>query len=128
MEQLIYGVPCERVKELCEADKDGRCVNLPCKVEDTVYRIGYDCEHCSQYVKGQYVDLYTCGSRSDCRIWDEGHCTSRRIAPFAPLCDDMYKIIPEIFTLGYYAEHKKEFGKTVFLTREAAETALKTMK
>ena len=39
MEQFIYGVPCERVKELCTAEKDGRCVVLPCKLGDTVYRI-----------------------------------------------------------------------------------------
>lgn len=29
----------DRIRELAEADKDGRCVVLPCKVGDTVWRI-----------------------------------------------------------------------------------------
>ena len=39
MDKIIYGVPCDRVKQLCEAEKDGRCVVLPCKVGDTLYWI-----------------------------------------------------------------------------------------
>ena len=31
------GLPIERIRELAEADKDGRVVVLPCKVGDTVY-------------------------------------------------------------------------------------------
>ena len=33
------GLPVDRLRELAEADKDGRLVVLPCKVGDTVYRI-----------------------------------------------------------------------------------------
>lgn len=33
------GVEPSRLRELAEADKDGRCVVLPCKVGDTVWRI-----------------------------------------------------------------------------------------
>lgn len=33
------GVEPSRFRELAEADKDGRCVVLPCKVGDTVWRI-----------------------------------------------------------------------------------------
>ena len=33
------GLPVDRLRELAEADKDGRCVVLPCKVGDTVYLI-----------------------------------------------------------------------------------------
>ena len=36
---LFNGVDVDRMKELAEADKDGRLVVLPCKVGDTVYRI-----------------------------------------------------------------------------------------
>lgn len=37
--QLVsaFGVAAERLRELAEADKDGRVVVLPCKVGDTVY-------------------------------------------------------------------------------------------
>ncbi len=31
------GVEPSRIRELAEADKDGRCIVLPCKVGDTVY-------------------------------------------------------------------------------------------
>ena len=34
----------DRLRELAEADKDGRCVVLPCKVGDTVWRIIRDGE------------------------------------------------------------------------------------
>ena len=33
------GLPIDRLRELTEADKDGRVVVLPCKVGDTVYRV-----------------------------------------------------------------------------------------
>lgn len=36
---LFDGVDVDRMKELTEADKDGRLVVLPCKVGDTVYRL-----------------------------------------------------------------------------------------
>ncbi len=38
---VALGVAAERLRELAEADKDGRVVVLPCKVGDTVYRLQY---------------------------------------------------------------------------------------
>ena len=32
-----FGVDLDRLKELAEADKEGRCLVMPCKVGDTVY-------------------------------------------------------------------------------------------
>ena len=37
MAAQALGVEPSRLRELAEADKDGRCVVLPCKVGDTVY-------------------------------------------------------------------------------------------
>lgn len=34
-----FGVTLDRLRELAEADRDGRCVVLPCKVGDTVDRM-----------------------------------------------------------------------------------------
>ena len=34
----------ERLKELVQADREGKCVLLPCKVGDTLYYIGGACE------------------------------------------------------------------------------------
>ncbi len=44
------GVPIDRLRELAQADKEGRCEVLPCKVGDTVWRIQY-----VQNKKGNYV-------------------------------------------------------------------------
>jgi hypothetical protein len=30
-------IPVERIEEICDAERNGRCVVLPCKVGDTVY-------------------------------------------------------------------------------------------
>lgn len=35
--ETLNNTPISRLVELAEADKDGRCVVLPCKVGDTVY-------------------------------------------------------------------------------------------
>ena len=32
-----FGLPLDRLRELAKADREGRCVVLPCKVEDDVY-------------------------------------------------------------------------------------------
>lgn len=34
-----YGIDINRLRELAEADRDGRVVVLPCKVDDTIYHI-----------------------------------------------------------------------------------------
>ena len=39
--ELFESVRYPRLRELAEADKDGRVVVLPCKVGDTVYRLQY---------------------------------------------------------------------------------------
>lgn len=39
-----YGIDINRLRKLAEANKDGRMVLLPCKVDDTVYRIIRDAD------------------------------------------------------------------------------------
>ena len=39
-----FGVTLDRLRELAQADEEGRIVVLPCKVGDTVYRIVNDAE------------------------------------------------------------------------------------
>lgn len=39
MGKKLHKIGCDRLRELAEADKDGRLVVLPCKVGDTVYLI-----------------------------------------------------------------------------------------
>lgn len=42
------GLPLKRVRELAQADREGRCVVLPAKVDETVYQAkkGDDCPCC----------------------------------------------------------------------------------
>lgn len=91
-----------RLKELAEADKDGRIVVLPCKVGDTVYMIerifdidnGVCDEICARKVIGH-------GGNNLNKLWLVGS---------GGICNAY------IFV--------SEFGKTVFLTREEAERAM----
>lgn len=87
-----------RLRELAEADKDGRVVVLPCKVGDTVFarldnKSKYVCEcKVKQIVVGNIV-----------------------FVTFAPIG------APE----REYDVSLRGFGKTVFLSREEAEKAMK---
>ena len=84
-----------RLRELAEADKDGRLVVLPCKVGDTLFRVfdGNISEHEVQNMK--YF------------------ARQRRLG---------------IDMTPFFLDAEKFIGKTVFLTREEAEKALKAMK
>ena len=50
------GLPIDRLRELAEADKDGRVVVLPCKVGDTVWRIVRDGE--PHITRDEVRDMY----------------------------------------------------------------------
>lgn len=94
----------DRLRELAEADKDGRVVVLPCKVGDTVWIVG-----AVRKLYSAKVRTFFCGHPSAVRGGDDdGHIHMIRTTE----CD-----IP-----------MKELGKTVFLTREEAEKALEAMK
>lgn len=108
--QIMGGISAERLRELAEADKDGRVVVLPCKVGEILYRIFEERTECSVY--GEYYDEYSCGG---C----ECGCDSairRVIRPIRPN------------TLSELARDIEEIGETVFLTLEEAEKALEAMK
>lgn len=83
------GIPIDRLRELVEADKEGRCVVLPCKVGDIVYCL---------------VPQWVIDSESNEKTVHKEHAIVRK--KFNLACMD-------------YIE------KSVFLTREAAEAALK---
>ena len=95
-----------RLREIAEADKDGRVVVLPCKVGDTVYMIerifdivtGICDEICARKVIGH-------GGNNLNQLWLVGS---------GGICNAY------IFV--------SEFGKTVFLTREEAERAIQEME
>ena len=85
----------ERVAELAQAEKDGRLVVLPFKDADYIYRV---------------VDMQSHSAFND-------FVSCERVVPFGIPLESSFggvRIIPI-----------EQFGKTVFLTREEAEAALK---
>ena len=97
LEAQALGVEADRLRELAEADKDGRLVVLPCKVGDTVWRIVRDGE--PHITRDEVRDMY--------------------------FADDMTLCVELV---GGRVTFTEKFGKTVFLTREEAEKALRGME
>ena len=92
------GVPIDRLRELIQADKEGRCVVMPCKEGDTVWYLTgpphlYFVRVESERVAGVHWDSH--GLQIQLRSYHGNHGT-----------------------YGY-------FGKSISLTREEAEEALR---
>ena len=111
-----FGVSAERLVELAKADREGRCVVLPCQFGERVYKIyrkwesHFGCDHC--------LDGYGMGRVCDYYDSDNNNCTNMKGKY------DGFEIVSRHFS----AEMIPEIGKTVFLTREAAEKALEEME
>lgn len=91
----------DRLKELVEADREGRCVVLPCKIGDTIYDIQM-------------------GKITEKTIISIPFLLSKSVNH---LCLHAINIRNAITTID-----TENLGKTVFLTREEAEDALEKMK
>ena len=87
-----------RIRQLAQADKDGRLVVLPCKVGDVVY--GFHGGKTILPMVAKWIETNT-----------DGWCIAVQYAPMAP---EFYRF--------------SDFGKTVFFTRGEAEKALEAMK
>ena len=90
-----------RLRELAEADRDGRLVVLPCKVGQRVFAL-----------------LDTDKHISECEVKQIGLGNEIGFVGIEPIGARGRE----------YGVSIKGFGKTVFLTREAAEAALEAMK
>ena len=91
----------DRLKELAEADREGRCVVLPCKIGDTVYDI-----RMGKITEKTIISIPFLLSKSVNHLCL--HAINNR--------DALTTIETE------------NLGKTVFLTREEAEATLEKMK
>jgi hypothetical protein len=87
-------ISMDRLAEILAAERGGRCVVLPCRLGDTIYKL-------------PTVNLKPTGEISERKI------TGVYIS---------YSTIAPDNCVGYADE--SNFGKTVFLTRESAEKAL----
>lgn len=91
----------DRLRELIEADREGRCLVSPCKVGDRLYTI-------RTIQDGSFtLEIYDAGEIRQISVNTNG----------------------TFFLVDYgYSLSANNFGKTVFKTREAAESDLKAMK
>lgn len=110
--QLVsaFGIAAERLRELAEADKDGRLVVLPCKMGDVMYKLFREYTECTSYQVSK--DNYCC---EGCMV----PCDSREVTVIRAIQPNS---LPEV------VRYIEDIGKTVFLTREEAEKALEEMK
>ena len=95
------GIPLDRLEKICNAEHEGRCVALPCRVGDAVYFA--DAVHPTATIEEIKLSK---GENQYCWV--------------------QYEIGPETYELwdeGYFTED--EIGETVFLARAEAEAALK---
>ena len=98
------GVEPSRLRELAEADKDGRVVVLPCKVGEKLWVIGQD--NVPREMELEAPDI-----RVVCTDEDN-------------LCMSTCNRKPDGFCAYRLRNDGADIGKTVFLTREEAEKAM----
>lgn len=98
---LLHDCDVDRMRELAEADKDGRLVVLPCKVGDTVWANLDGMRHPRKCV----IEFANIGS----------HVTTIVFSTVDGLREQ-------------YGVNPSSFGQSVFLIREKAEKALEAMK
>lgn len=96
---VALGVPAERLRELAEADKAGRLMVLPCKVGDRLYEVTGRKTISVYKVRAIRVELFGLFIE-----WD---------------------IVEGFVWQSLSGINAGEIGKTVFLTREEAEKALR---
>ena len=88
------GMSTERITEITKAESEGRLVILPCKMGDTVWR-----------------------------IYSDGDIVESRISMLQQKADKTWKVRLSDYW-GVHDVNINEIGKTIFLTREAAEATL----
>jgi len=61
---IVKGIPLDRLQEICNAERDGRCVVLPCKVGDVLYQIDIDLLYNDKSIRMYDVENITiCGDK-----------------------------------------------------------------
>lgn len=102
-DSLTKGITTDRLDAICTAERDGKCLVLPCKVGDAVYVPTWD-------------------ASSDC----DSKCSIHQPdgAREFDSCDGCELAKMYIYKNQFRIGMVDKIGKTVFLTHEAAEAAL----
>lgn len=95
-------LPLKRIRELAQADREGRCVVLKCKPNATVWFIKSAFSTAHFPIEGNYVSIKGVACDGDI------YCSA--ITAYNKISRSFYM---------------SDIGKTVFLTREEAEAALR---
>lgn len=105
------------------AECEDRLVVLPCKAGDTVYEISNNTDACNGCQ--HYEGIYGSGESWCMQIDDVDLRYYPNIAE-KPLCEKQFmEVVAHKPEIDWIFTHRNDFGKTVFLTREEAEAALK---
>lgn len=98
VDYIIENIDYNHLKELVQSDKEGKCIILPCAIGNPVWVISF----CSKRSNGYYYPF-------DCN-------SAQRNSIFNKKCIDYCEVYKSEFKLDML----KEFGKTVFLSRQEA--------
>lgn len=109
---LVAQVSVDRLRELVEADRDGRCVVLPCKVGDILYE-----------VDDPSYGVIVCKVKDVRSYWK--HFLGISTNEIVKGCTVAVDVIEGHGKGAEYSFEDYEIGETVFLTRAEAEAALK---
>lgn len=112
IKQLRINMTSSRLLELTKAEKDGRLVVLPCNVGDLLYEVDlpkYGVITCKVLRVGTY----------------NGPAAHVEGNPMVSAVSVGVEVVEGHGKGSGYAFEAEDFGKTVFLTREEAEAALK---
>ena len=116
------GLETDEKKELVDfvtdyekAEENGMLIHLPCRVGDRTYQVLRRYEAAK---RGCTCCTTACGSNTDCEYFnkEKEECLNLTAK------DEI-----QIVSRGFKLEDYFDFGKTVFLTRDEAEQALKQM-
>ena len=117
----------EKLAHYEDLEEAGRLVILPCKVGDTVYEIYNNtsaCLKCDCFDENPYEAITWCRNenRKETEYFEGWHPEIQE----EPVCEKQFMDIREKQPNIYWIfNNREQFGKTVFLTREEAEAALK---
>ena len=109
---LPEGYGLEQVKELVEADKEGRCLVLPCKVGDTVYEWHYSTT--TKTIEKSEYTIFGIEINEEKIIYQSDRWKEKGRWGF-----------PERIEYWFYIN---DIGNSVFLTKEEREKALEGLE